>query len=175
MPGHVAFVRALNVGGTGKLPMAELRALFEGVGCADVRTHVQSGNVVFRSRASATTLRRRLEQAIEVRMGRRHGVLLRTASELAEVLEGNPFPDAAPNRVLVLFLDEPADPEVVAATPIPGNEEMVPRGRELFVHFPDGMGRSRLKVPFQDRGTGRNINTIRKLATMLDELTPGGS
>ncbi|MEM7248163.1 MAG: DUF1697 domain-containing protein [Acidobacteriota bacterium] len=166
----MALLRAINVGGTGKFPMTVLRELCESCGFQDVTTYIQSGNVVFRSRASATTVKKRLEKAIRGEMGRSHQVLVRDAEEWAGVQEAAPFPGAKPNQVLVVFLDDPPEQATIAETTIPGREEMVAVGRELYVHFPDGMGRSKLRVPFQDVGTGRNLNTVNKLASLLEKL-----
>jgi uncharacterized protein (DUF1697 family) len=87
------------------------------------------------------------------------------------VLKFNPFPEAAPNRVLVLFLDEAPPAESLKAVEVPGREEMSLRGRELYLHFPDGMGQSKLEVPMQKVGTGRNLNTVSKVARMLEAMS----
>src|SRR5688572_16119444 len=105
MPAYAALLRAVNVGGTGKLAMSDLRRLCEESGLCDVRTYIQSGNVVFRSPRSEASVKKLLEQALAVQLGKPCGVLVRKAAELRELLEQNPFPDAAPNQVLVLFLD----------------------------------------------------------------------
>lgn len=169
MPRHIALLRAINVGGTGKLPMAELRALCEALGFTNVRTYIQSGNVVFDSRLSAARAKRALEDALEQRLGKRHAALLRTADELAAIEARNPFPDADPKRVLVVFVDEPPPRAALTGVKIPGREQLHLDGRELFIHFPDGMGTSKLKVPLANEGTGRNLNTVRAL---LELATP---
>lgn len=163
MPTHIALLRAINVGGTGKLPMTELRALCEGLGFANVRTYIQSGNVVFESRLSPKRAKAELEGALEARLGKRHAAVLRSAEELAAVESRNPFPEAEPKQLLVVFLDAPPPRDALAAVKIPGRERLHLDGRELFIHFPDGMGRSKLKVPFTGEGTGRNLNTVRAL------------
>lgn len=163
MPTHIALLRAINVGGTGKLPMTELRALCEGLGFAKVRTYIQSGNVVFESKLAAQRAKMQLEDALELRMGKRHLAVLRTADELAAVDARNPFADADPKRVLVVFCDAAPAKSALANWKIPGGEELHLDGRELFIHFPDGMGTSKLKVPFAEVGTGRNVNTVRAL------------
>ncbi|WKW12727.1 DUF1697 domain-containing protein [Pseudogemmatithrix spongiicola] len=163
MPTHIALLRAINVGGTGKLPMAELRALCESIGFTNVRTYIQSGNVVFESRLCAVRARRALEDALERRLGKRHAALLRSVDELVEVETRNPFRDADPKRVLVVFLDDAPPRTVMKGVKIPGREQLHLDGRELFIHFPDGMGTSKLKVPLADQGTGRNLNTVRAL------------
>jgi uncharacterized protein (DUF1697 family) len=170
MNAYVALLRAINVGGTGKLPMTELRALCEGCGFQDVATYIQSGNVVFRSKLSAARAKAALERALTENMGKPYGVLIRSAAEFVGVPDENPFPKASPTQVLVFFFDERPAASAIANVPIPGREELALHGRELFIHFPDGMGRSKLKIPFQKTATGRNLNTVRKLAAMVQEL-----
>jgi uncharacterized protein (DUF1697 family) len=163
---YVALLRAVNVGGTGKLAMSELRALCEQLGFTDVATYIQSGNVVFSSGLSEQAVKGALAGALEQHMGQPVGVLVRTPDELAAVLDGNPFPHADPARVIVLFLDAAPDAlgmTLVAEAPTPGGEQLKLVGRELFVHYPEGQGPSKLKVPFAREGTGRNLNTVRKL------------
>lgn len=170
MKAYVALLRAINVGGTGKLPMAELRALCEGCGFKDVSTYIQSGNVVFRSKLAESGVKRTLEQALARKMGKPFGALIRTGAELEAVLAGNPFPKAAPARVLVLFLDAPPPADCLDKVVIPGSEELALRGRELFMFFPDGMGQSKLKVPLQKVGTARNLNTVTQLVSLARAL-----
>ena len=97
------------------------------------------------------------------RLFKRHAALLRSLEEMAEVEARNPFPEADPKQLLVVFLDAAPPRDALKAVKIPGRERLLLDGRELFIHFPDGMGRSKLKVPFAATGTGRNLNTIRAL------------
>lgn len=166
----VVLLRAINVGGTGKLAMAELVKLCEKAGFSGAKTYIQSGNVVFKSSASEAHVKRVLERAVTAKLGKAAGVLVRTASELTRVLANNPFKSAPPNRVIVMFLDKAPPKSSVAKVEPPGGEELVLRGRELYVHFPNGQGQSRLKVPLADVGTGRNLNTVGKLAAMARAL-----
>jgi uncharacterized protein (DUF1697 family) len=170
MKAYAALLRAINVGGTGKLPMAELRELCEGCGFTNVGTYIQSGNVVFRSKLSESGVKRALEQALARKMGKPFGAMIRTGAELEAVLGGNPFPKAPPARVIVLFVDAPPPADCLDKVVIPGPEELVLRGRELFMFFPEGMGRSKLVFPLQKVGTGRNLNTIAKLASLIRAL-----
>ncbi|HEX2571630.1 MAG TPA: DUF1697 domain-containing protein [Polyangia bacterium] len=170
MKTYVALLRAINVGGTGKLSMADLRQLCQDCGFQDVATYIQSGNVVFRSALKEAGVKKRLEEALAQKMGKPFGALIRTGQELLDVVNKNPFPEVAPNRVIVVFVDEPPPPDSLKTVVAPGGEELVLEGRELYIHFPDGMGQSKLKVPFQKTGTGRNLNTIQKLAAMAQEL-----
>jgi uncharacterized protein (DUF1697 family) len=171
MPTLIALLRAVNVGGTGKLPMAELRTLAERAGCREVRTYIQSGNLVC-VHPGAAALKRELEAALAKKLGKPVLVLVRTVPELRDLLERNPFPDAPPNRVLVHLLDRKpgaADAKKVEAWPIPGREEVVLDGREVFLHYPDGQGRSKLKIPFAEAGTARNLNTLRAVLALAEQ------
>jgi uncharacterized protein (DUF1697 family) len=171
---YAALLRAINVGGTGKISMTELRQLCEGCGFTDVGTYIQSGNVVFRSKRAESSVKKLLEQTLAERFGKPVGVLLRSASELAELLENNPYPDAPPNRVIVLFLDAPVPRGALADVQTPGGEALSARGREVFIHYPNGQGQSKLSLPFQKTGTGRNLNTVRKVYELLGELESRG-
>jgi uncharacterized protein (DUF1697 family) len=170
MTSYAALLRAINVGGTGKLPMTELRALCEGCGFSDVATYIQSGNVVFRSKLDEAAAKKKLEAALAKKMGKPFGVMLRTGAELAELIAAPPFPTALPNQMFVMFLDEPPPAGSLDALVAPGGEEWELRGRELFVHYPMGAGQSKMKLPFAKIGTARNLNTVRKLAQMTAAL-----
>jgi uncharacterized protein (DUF1697 family) len=93
----------------------------------------------------------------------------------SERVDENPFPAAAPRQVLVLFLDEAPPSDALETVVAPGQERLALRGREIFIHFPEGMGPSKLKVPFQKVGTGRNLNTVRKLADMAQARGSAGA
>ncbi|MDH3225137.1 MAG: DUF1697 domain-containing protein [Gemmatimonadota bacterium] len=166
MPVFVALLRAVNVGGTGKLVMSELRDLCGELGFGDVRTYIQSGNLVLTADLDIAGVKGLLQDALEQRMGKPVGVLVRTPAEIASVLERNPYPDAPPNRVLVMFLDEAPAPGLLDGVETPGGEEVAASGREIYVYFPNGQGRSRLKMPMAGVGTARNLNTVRKLRDM---------
>ena len=107
-----------------------------------------------------------LEAGLAAKMQKPVDVLVRSAAEMAAVLKHNPFPKAAGNKVSVFFLDEPPKKAVFAAIEIPGREEMRLAGREVYVHYPDGMGRSKLKLASLGVATARNINTIAKLVAI---------
>jgi len=170
MTAYAGLLRAVNVGGTGKLAMSDLRRLCEGCGLSGAATYIQSGNVVFQSRRAEAGVKQLLEQALAKQLGKPCGVLIRTAAELRELLEENPFAEAPPNRVMVLFLDQAPPQDSLKEVVAPGGEQMVLCGRHVIVHFPNGQGQSKLKLPFQKTGTGRNLNTVGKLLEMLDAL-----
>jgi len=163
---YACLLRAVNVGGTGTLPMAELRAMCEAAGVTDVRTYIASGNVVLRSTASARQVQATLEAALARYAGKPVGVLVRTPAEMAAVLAANPFPGAAPNRVVAIFLDEPPSPDALASVSGRAGEELALSTREIYVHYGNGMAGSKLKIPAAKTGTARNINTVAKLVGM---------
>jgi uncharacterized protein (DUF1697 family) len=170
MTAFVALLRAVNVGGTGKLPMSDLKAMCEAQGFEAVRTYIASGNVVFRSAKSEAEVKAALAAALEAYAGRPVGVCVRTAEELAAVLAANPFPRAAPNRTVAIFLDEAPPAGALEAAKGAAGEEMALGRREIYVHYGEGMGQSKLRLPAASAGTSRNINTIGKLAEMAAAL-----
>jgi uncharacterized protein (DUF1697 family) len=170
MTAYVALLRAINVGGTGRLEMADLRSLCEGCGFTGVATFIQSGNVVFKTKRSEASVQKLLEQTLTEKMGKPVGVLVRSSEELTAVLEKNPFPDAPPNKVIVCFLSAPLRRGLLDAIETPEGEQLATHGREVFIFFPQGQGKSKLKLPFLKTGTARNMNTVSKLAAMLAEL-----
>jgi uncharacterized protein (DUF1697 family) len=171
MPAFAALLRAINVSGTGKLAMSELSALCEAAGFTEVSTYIQSGNVVFKTRLSEPTARAKLELALATKLGKPAAVVLRTAEELEALLRLNPFTKHPPNRVAVMFMNEAPPKAAVQAVQALDGEELSLAGKDLFIHYPNGMGRSKLKLPFAKTGTARNINTVTKLAAMCRALT----
>ncbi len=107
MPSYVALLRAVNVGGTGKLPMSELKAMCAAEKFEGVQTYIASGNVVFSASRSEAQIKAALEKRLKAYMGKPVGVIVRTAREVTAVLQANPFPDAPPNWTYVIFLDAP--------------------------------------------------------------------
>jgi uncharacterized protein (DUF1697 family) len=166
----VALLRAVNVGGTGKLPMSELKALCEAAGLERVRTYIASGNVVFASNRSEAEVKAAIEAGLQAYAGKPVGVLVRTAAEMDAVLAANPFPDRAPNRTTAIFLDAAPPLDALARAAGVNGEEMGLGAREIYVHYGDGMADSRLRIPAAAAGTARNMNTIAKLAEMAREL-----
>ncbi|ACP24534.1 hypothetical protein NGR_c07410 [Sinorhizobium fredii NGR234] len=170
MPVYVALLRAVNVGGTGMLPMAELRTICEDLGFAGVKTYIQSGNVLFYSDLAEPEVKRKLEKALAERMGKAPGVLLRSRRDLEAVAAKAPFAGAKPNFLLVTFLPEPPAADALDELVAPDGEEVKIDGREIYIYYPNGSGRSKLKVPALKRGTARNLNTVRKLAELAAAL-----
>ena len=166
----IALLRAVNVGGANRLAMAELRALCESVGLTDPKTYIQSGNVVCRTSLDEQVIVDVLGAALEKHLGNPVGVIVRTAAELDAVLARNPFGEEEPNRVHVVFLPVVAPEDAAKQVVAPGGERVVVEGREVYVHYPDGQGRSKLRLPFAKSGTARNVNTAARLAEMADTL-----
>jgi uncharacterized protein (DUF1697 family) len=170
MEKYVALLRAVNVGGTGKLPMAKLQAMCIDAGFTTVKTYIASGNVVFASRAKPAKVKAELETRLLAYAKKPVGVLVRTAAEMRHVLEANPFPNEAPNRTIAIFLDEPPPSDALVRAVGRKDEEMRLGKREIYVHYGEGMARSKLRIPAAKSGTMRNINTIAKLAEMATNL-----
>ena len=166
MTAYIALLRAVNVGGTGKLAMDDLKAMCEADGFRAVRTYIASGNVVFESPLNERAVKKKIESRLLDYGGKPVGVMVRTAKEMAEVLARNPFPNAPGNRTVAIFLDE-APPANVAET-VSGrvNEEVRAGKREIYVLYGEDMGHSKLKIPAAKNGTARNMNTVAKLAAM---------
>ncbi|CCM74831.1 DUF1697 domain-containing protein [Rhizobium mesoamericanum] len=170
---YVALLRAINVGGTAKLPMADLKAVCEELGFSDVKTYIQSGNVLFRANEAQAQVEQKLDDALGMLLGKKPGVLLRSRKELEAIVANAPFPDAKPNYLLVSFLPQPAPDDALDKMVAPDGEEAVLAGREIYVHFPVGSGKSKLKLPALKPGTTRNLNTVRKLAEMAAQMEDG--
>jgi uncharacterized protein (DUF1697 family) len=170
MTTYVALLRAVNVGGTGKLPMADLKAMCIDAGFTRVETYIASGNVVFVSKASAHEVKSELERRLREYTGKSVGVIIRTAAEMQAVLKANPFPKAPPNYAYVIFLDEPPPRDAIDHATGVNGEEMRLGKREVYIHYANGMGQSKLKIPAAKSGTARNMNTVAKLAEMASKL-----
>ena len=169
MGAFVALLRAVNVGGTGKLPMSDLKALCEELGFGAVRTYIASGNVVLTSRKSEATIKTALEQRLLAYAAKPVGVLVRSAAEIAQVLADNPFPKAAPNRTMALFLDRPPPADTLNGIRGRGDEQIELGRREIYIHYGEGMAKSKLVIPAAKTGTARNMNTVATLARMAAE------
>jgi uncharacterized protein (DUF1697 family) len=167
---HVALLRALNVGGANRLDMASLRAHFEAAGASAVRTYIQSGNVVFEAsagRAAQVTAR------VRARLASAHGlevpIVLRSARELEAVVRGNPFlaAGADPARLHLAFLaGRPAAAAVAALDPARSPPDAFEvRGREVYLHLPNGAARTRLSTAWLDSRLG-TVSTLRSWRTV---------
>lgn len=171
MQSFVALLRAVNVGGTGKLPMSDLKAMCEQIGCLQVQTYIASGNVVFLSEHAASGIKMELETRLEAYAGKPIAVILRTAEEMAAVFEANPFKLDDPRHTVAIFLDQPPSQDLLKQVAGLSNEKLRLGKNEIYVHYPDGMARSRLKIPAASSGTARNMNTIARISKMASLLS----
>ncbi|WP_342237736.1 DUF1697 domain-containing protein [Inquilinus sp. OTU3971] len=171
----IALLRAVNVAGHAPIKMADLRALAAELGfAARARTLLQSGNLVFAGKGKAEELERTLQQALEQRLGLGTEVFVRSAADWAGAIARNPFPEEAesdPSHLVLLPLKQA--PKAVAALQagIAGREQVRTDGRHAYITYPDGIGRSKLTMAVIEKklgtsGTGRNWNTVLKLAAL---------
>jgi len=147
--------------------MADLRSLAESIGLENVRTYIQSGNLLFESEKAEEMLTRELENSIRDYLGKDILVVIRTDKKLRSLVEDNPFPHSNPSYVGVMLFAKPVEDSFLEGVSTLGDEEMVIGKREVYINYPDGMGRSKLKLPKEEKlGTTRNINTLTKLLTL---------
>jgi uncharacterized protein (DUF1697 family) len=163
----VALLRAVNVAGTGKLPMAELKAIGIDCGFGAVRTFIASGNLLFESELSEEEARARVEARLEKFFGKPVPVFVRSGKELASIAAGNPFEDDKPGRVMVHFINEVPTADMLAEARDVRGERMAIGPRSIIVSYGEGIGSSRLKLPAVKHGTARNMNSVTKMAALL--------
>jgi uncharacterized protein (DUF1697 family) len=174
---YVALLRGINVGGRTKLPMADLRALMETLGHANVVTYIQSGNVVFTSAAKEAKVASDIAAGVKQKFGYDLAVIVRTRAQLAKVVSGNPYlkSGADPSKLHVTFLA--AKPSAAAIAKLDPDrcppDEFVVQGREIFMLLPNGMGRTKLTIDYFEKrlgtpGSARNWNTVNKLLELMD-------
>jgi len=185
MPVMISMLRGVNLGGHHKIKMEALRALYKSLKFEDPRTYVQSGNVIFGTKEkNSAALTKKIENAIERTFGFRADVVLRTANELRKAIAASPFPASRglePGKVLVTFLaDEPGPEAQTALLSLKGHpEELHLRGRELYIYFPNGAGKSKLPWSslgklMKTTGTARNWNSVTKMLAIAEELEGKG-
>ena len=169
---HVALLRGINVGTAKRVAMPVLRALAEGLGYTDVRTHLNSGNLLLSTDEDAETLRQRLEQGVEETFGLHADVVVRTLDQLAAVLAANPFPDGDPSQVVIAFLAGPpaAGTQERLAALAGEDEPFLVRGLEVYVHHGHGLADSALAAGLAKalgvRATVRNLRTVTKVVEL---------
>ena len=170
MSAFVALLRAVNVGGTGKLAMTDLRSMCAELGFGHVKTYIASGNVVFTTDLDENEVQAALQARLLAYAGKPVGVIVRSPAEMAAVLADNPFVDAAPNRTVAVFLDHAPPADALEYAFGWGVEQAQLGVREIYVHYGHGMADSKLRIPAAAAGTARNMNTVAKLAEMVAEL-----
>ena len=179
MTTYLALLRGVNVGGNKLVAMADLRHFLEALGFVSPRSLLQSGNLIFESGARPVAgLERLLDAEAEKRLGLKTTFFVRTAKEWSAIIAGNPFPDEArrdPGHLLVLCLRAapPAGAAKALAAAITGREVVRSDGKQAYIVYPDGVGRSRLTTALLDktlgRGTARNWNTVLKLGALTQD------
>lgn len=167
MTRYVALLRAVNVGGTGKLPMDVLRAMAEAQGFTKVRTWIASGNLLFESEGNEAAVKAALEARLADFAGKPVPVLVRSEPEMAAILAANPFPDANGSRYLVYFFDTPTTVDMITAMKGRQGERIALGARELYVDYRENIRDTKLKFSGLTTGTGRNFNTVTKLVDLM--------
>jgi uncharacterized protein (DUF1697 family) len=164
---YVALVRAVNVSGTGKLPKEELKAMGEACGFDNVRTFINSGNLLFRSDLAEGVVKERIEGMLSTYFGKPVPAFVRNGKEMAEVARKNSFADDKPNHVMAYFIDEkPVQAMIDEARDV--QEERLALGpRVIYISYGGGIASSKLKMPILRRGTARNMNSVAKIAELL--------
>jgi uncharacterized protein (DUF1697 family) len=170
MTAYVALLRAVNVSGTGMLPMAELRAMGEACDFAKVRTHIASGNLLFTSDLSEDAVTTAIEQRVEAYFGKPVPVFVRSAAEMKEIVATNPFPDENGSRNMVFFLRAAPPADLLDRVRGQQGERIALGNREYSVAYGDGIRHSKLKLPDPDSRTARNRNTVEKIAALLEQV-----
>jgi len=163
MTTYIVLLRAVNVAGTGKLPMADLKALCAELGFGRIETYIASGNVVFESDTTAADVQTKLEEKLRTHAGKAIGVIVRTAAEIKTVLKRSPFPNKEPKLTYTFFLNNTPSPQALDDVRGRNGEEIRLGAREVYVYYPMGMGQSKLQIPAARLGTSRNMNTVAKL------------
>ena len=160
-------LRAVNVAGTGKLPMADLKAMGEACGFTNVRTFIASGNLLFESDLDESEAAQRVGDKIEAFFGKAVPVFVRSAAEMAAVAAGNPFADDKPSRVMAHFIAETPTAAMLAEARDVAGERMAIGPRMIYVSYGEGIGKTRLKLPAVRQGTARNLNSVARMAELL--------
>jgi len=176
----ISMLRGVNLGPHNRVKMDELRAMYASLGLRDIQTYVQSGNVIFGTDKGGAALVRKIEDAIARKFGFRCDVVIRTTAELRDVVARNPFKGrhVVPEKLLVTFLADPPERgggekfrKIVSAS----LEQVRLDGRELYIYFPNGVGRSKLQwhalaEALGTTGTARNWNSVTKMLAMAEKL-----
>lgn len=175
MPSRVVLIRAVNVGGTAKLPMSDLRAIAEGLGAAEVSTYIASGNLLCTPPGNPEVFDRELEKTIELQFGFFREVISRSRAELAAALAAHPFEVIEPKWSYVTFLaGTPAASAIAKAEGFEtGDDRWQVIGRELHIRYAAGAGQPHMKADAIGRalgvaGTARNLLTVRKLLHLTE-------
>lgn len=167
---YIALLRAVNVGGTGKLPMSELKQMALDCGFISPKTYINSGNIAFKSDLSKEEAYSLLKLKLDTYLGKPSELIIKTISELEATILENPFKECQPNRVLVYYSND----EIIAGEGVKNQkfEEIIQTKNNIFIHYGEGMADSKLSASWLKNSTGRNINTISKMINLCAELLP---
>lgn len=169
MTAYVALLRGINLGRR-QLRMEDLRRVAAELGLGSPRTYIASGNLLFTSDKGEKALKAELEKALQVHMGAPVGVMIRTAEEMAAAAAANPFANEPDNKVVAIFLDQAPPKDAAGQAKNVAGERIEIGKREIYVHYPEGQGLSKLVIPAAAKGTARNMNSVARLAEMAKEL-----
>ena len=170
MTAYVALVRAVNLGAAMTLPSAELRRIGEECGFANVRTFIASGNLLFTADEGEVAVADQVRAGVEAFLGKTALVLVRSAVEMRAIVDANPFPDDSGNRVVAYFLPGAAEQAMIDGATGMAAERMALGRRAILIAYDENMGRSKLKLATFKDGTGRNMNSVRKMADLLEGM-----
>ncbi len=167
MKKYLGFLRGINVGGNIIVPMKDLASLCTKAGLKNVRTYINSGNILFESTETEAKLETLLEKTLLKKFGKDIKVVIREVKELEKIVKKNPFSKSNPSQVIVLLMKTVVSKSLIKEFEITGREEIKIGTREVYVDYKDGMGQSKLKWPASLKGgTMRNINTFTKLLSI---------
>ena len=170
MTPYVALLRAVNVSGTGMLPMATLRSFGEDCGFDQVRTFIASGNLLFRSDSSEEAVRNALTERVAAFFDKPVPVFVRSAADMRATVAANPFTDDKPSRVMAYFLDDEPHQAMIDEARDVGGERLALGPRGVYVSYGEGIAKSKLKIPTIRKGTSRNMNSVAKMADLLEGM-----
>ena len=167
MTAYVALVRAVNVTGTGMLPKEKLKAMGEACGFDNVRTFINSGNLLFTSELPESTVRERIEEQLADFFGKPVPAYVRSSKEMAAAAKKNPFADDHPSRVMAHFIDKKPTRKMIDEARDVQGERLALGPRLIYVSYGAGIGKTKLKLPAIKQGTARNMNSVAKIAELL--------
>lgn len=170
MTAYAALLRAVNVAGTGKLPMSELKRMGEECGFSQVRTFIASGNLLLVSDLPEGKVEALVTRKVADYFGKAVPVFVRSAAQMKALAEGNPFTDDKPSRVMAHVIARPATQDMLDGAKNVDGERMALGPRAIYVSYGEGIGKSKLQLPAVAQGTARNMNSVAKMADLLAEM-----
>lgn len=169
MQKYAAFLRAVNVSGTGKLPMSELKKMCEDLGFENVKTYIASGNVVFKCDLEPKLIQAAIDAKLREFFGKSIGLYVRNLDEIKQIIFENPFKNLEPNRTIISILDDMPN-NVMDGVKNHKEEKIIGKKCAIYTYYGDGMGSSKLSAPWHKNSTGRNVNTISKILELMEQM-----